>query len=327
MPNRLARPLLGTALLLLWLGVAKAADTAGTVVAVGGQCFVQTDGKRIPLKAGDTVHVTDVLDVPASAKLKLRMTDGSIVSLASDSQLTISAYTIDADGKRREVALSLTQGLLRAVVAAVDRPSTFEIKTAVGAAGARSTDWFVEAQPGLTVVGVLSGSVALTSNSTGHEVVIPAGSGASVAAGQDPTAPRAWRRAEFNALVVRTEQAATRRPVRPTKPVERTEPEEEYNPAPQPPAGGYSPGPGGYGSPPGGSYSPYPGGGYPGGTYQPPSGGYGRSPGGGYNPGSGGTYAPPGGSNPGSGGTYTPPGGSYQNPGSAAPSNRSPRNY
>jgi hypothetical protein len=101
--------------------------------------------------------------------------------------------------------LSLTQGLLRAVVSSVDRPSIFEVKTAVGSAGVRSTDWFVESQPDQMVVGVAAGTVVLKSAGTGAEVTIPAGSGATASPGQDPTAPRVWRKAEFNALSVRTD--------------------------------------------------------------------------------------------------------------------------
>ncbi len=294
MSNVLARAALGITLLVLWGSEARSAVSAGTVVAISGQCFLEAEGKRTPLKLGEPVHVADTVDVSAGAKLKLRMNDGSVLSVASGSQLTIAAYTVDADGKRHDVELSLGQGLLRAVVAPVDRQTVFEVKTGVGSAAVRSTDWFIEAQPGETTVAVLAGSVALTSGATGAAVTIPAGSGASVAAGEDPAPPRAWRRAEFNALTARTEPPQPAPPRR--APTRRREPgEEEYapspNPAPQSPPGGYYPGPGGYEGPPGGGYTPNqggpgpgygsgPGGGYGSGGYQGPSGGYGQNPGG-----------------------------------------------
>jgi hypothetical protein len=276
MPCAFARTFAGFILILLCLGTARAADTAGTVIAIAGDCFVETGGKRTPLKMSDEVRVADTIDVPVDAKLKLRMKDGSILSVASGSQMTIAAYSIDADGKRHEAALSLTQGLLRSVVSPIDRPATFEVKTAVGAAGARSTDWFVEAQPGQMVVGVVAGTVVLKSAGTRAEVTIPAGSGASAAAGQDPTVPRVWRKAEFNALIARTDfpQAAAPKPSpRRSKP----RPSEPVEPYSTPPSGGYNPDGGG-------SYNPRPGGGYqpPYGGYSPPSGDYGGRPGGGY---------------------------------------------
>jgi hypothetical protein len=302
MPLVLARTFLVLVLVLLCLGTVRAADLAGTVVGIAGDCFVEADGKRIPLKMGGEVHVADTIDVPANAKVKLRMSDGSIVSVASGSQLTIAAYSIDADGKRHEATLSLTQGLLRAVVTPVDRPATFEVGTAVGAAGARSTDWFVDAQPGQMVVGVLSGTVGLKSAGTGAEVIIPAGSGASAASGQDPTAPRVWRKAEFNALIARTDlpQATAPKPPQRRAAPQSDEPANPDTPAPNPAPespGGYNPGQGGgYYTPPAGGYNSAPNGGYQppyGGGYSPnPGGGYGGRPGGGYQSpsGTGGRY-------------------------------------
>lgn len=310
MPNLLGRSLLGLMFVLVCWGAARSAVPAGTVIAVSGTCFVESAGKRMPVKLGEAVNVADTVDVPASARLKLRMNDGSILSVAEGSQLTIAAYTIDADGKRHDAELSLAQGLLRAVVAPVSRPTNFEVKTAVAVAGVRSTDWFIEAQPGMTVVAVLAGGVALTSVATGTAVTVPARSGASVAAGQAPTPPRVWRQSEFNALIARTEPPPRRRATRPRRPAKEYTPSPYpaqepppspggYSPGPgdyQAPPGGYSPGPGGYQAPPGGGYAPYPGGypgpGYgprPGGVYQPPAGGNRGNPGGGEIPPSRGT--------------------------------------
>jgi hypothetical protein len=288
MPNLVARALLGTVLVLVWFGAARSATPAGSVVAISGQCFVESDGKRTALKFGDKVNVADTVDVPTGAKLKLRMNDGSILSVAASSQLTIAAYTVDPDGKRHDVELSLGQGLIRAVVAPIDRPAKFEVKTAIATAAVRSTDWFLEAQPGVAMAAVLVGGVGLTSNATNATVLVPARSGSSVEAGRDPTAPRVLRQAEFNALIARTEPPARRRATRPA------EPTEGYNPPPTGPPGGdgpppwansgpppdqYGPGPDGSGPSPGGGYYPYPRGPYP-----PPGGGYGRPPGGMQNP-------------------------------------------
>jgi len=159
----------------------------------------------MPLKLGDAVSITDTIEVPPDGKLKLRMRDGSVISLASGTRLTIAAYQIDASGQRQNAALSLAQGLLRAVVAPVDHPSTFEVSTAVGTAGVRSTDWFIAAQPGATQVGVLEGSVVLRSAATAHFVLIPARWGARVEAGLDPVPARTWSPAEFQAVISRTD--------------------------------------------------------------------------------------------------------------------------
>jgi hypothetical protein len=190
---------------LLPASVAYAQTGAGSVVGVRGQCIVTRAGGSAPLKLGDMVAVTDTIDVLADGKLKLRMADGSVISLASGTRMTIAAYQTDAKGERQNVELSLGQGLLRAVVAPVDHLTTFEVSTAVGTAAVRSTDWFIEAKPGSAQVGVLSGSVALNSSATGRSVIIPARWGARLEAGRDPVEPRVWQPQEFQSVISRTD--------------------------------------------------------------------------------------------------------------------------
>jgi hypothetical protein len=191
---------------VLWLsgGLALAAP-AGTVVGLSGQCFVESGGARAALRLGQAVQVSDTVDVPAGGKLKLRMNDGSVVSVAEGSRMTIGAYAVNGAGQRENAHLSLGQGLLRAVVAPVERPASFEVETAVGTAAVRSTDWFVEASGGGMQVGVLIGSVDMTSGATRRGVTIPARWGGRLEAGRDPVPPRVWSQAEFDAVIARTD--------------------------------------------------------------------------------------------------------------------------
>jgi hypothetical protein len=195
----------GAAAVFALTSSAYADSSAGSVVGVQGQCFVARSGGSTPLRLGDKVAVTDTVDVAADGKLKLRMSDGSIISLASGTRMMIATYQTDAGGQRQNVQLSLVQGLIRSVVAQVDHPSTFEVSTAVGTAGVRSTDWFIEVKPGSAQVGVLSGNVALRSNATGRAVDIPARWGARLEAGRDPVDARVWAPQEFQAVMARTD--------------------------------------------------------------------------------------------------------------------------
>src|SRR5580700_7225951 len=159
------------------------------------------------------------------------MGDGSVLSLAPDTALRIDAYALDSYGRRQSVALSLGQGLVRSLTAPGGQPANFEVNTAVGASGVRSTDWFVEAAPSYEQVAVLAGSVSLTSRTTGRGVLIPPGFGSRLDAGRDPAPPRAVSQAEFAALIARTEGATAPRPA--------YYPPAPYNP--YPPRGGYYP--------------------------------------------------------------------------------------
>jgi hypothetical protein len=185
-------------------GAAAAGPQAGAVLALYGQSFGEIDGRSTPLNLGDPVYVAETLDVAAEAKLRLRMNDGSIISIASGTRMTITDYRVGNGGASREAILSLGEGLLRAVVSALKGPAHFEVATATGVAAVRSTDWFVEAQPGSMQVGVLEGRVSLKSVATGHEIVIPAHWGARVEAGRDPVPARVWTGAEFDDFIRRT---------------------------------------------------------------------------------------------------------------------------
>jgi hypothetical protein len=197
---------MAVALLIAFTGNAIAAAT-GTVVGVSGECFVESGGGggRSALALGQSLQVGDTVEVPANAKLKLRMSDGSILSLAANSRLTITAYSVDDAGKRQNATLSMPEGLLHSVVAPVDHPASFEVNTGVGTAGVRSTDWFIEAQASSDQVGVLAGSVVLTSTATGRSETIPARWGARLEAGRNPVPARVWSQQEFDAFLVRTD--------------------------------------------------------------------------------------------------------------------------
>ena len=201
---RFRAALIAAAMLMLSSGTGVAAP-AGSVVGLSGSCFVTSGGQRAALRIGQQVQVTDTVDVAADGKLKLRMTDGTVVSVAPGSRVTISAYATDAGGQRQDGKLALAQGLLRAVVSPMGRPASFEVDTAVGTAAVRGTDWFIEAMPGSAQVGVLEGSVSLTSAATRRTETIPARWGARLEAGRDPVPARVWSPAEFQAVISRTE--------------------------------------------------------------------------------------------------------------------------
>lgn len=187
--------------LMLWANATPAAIPAGTVVAVSGSC--STGGRA--LKPGNAVQVGDTINVAAGGKLKLRMADGSVISVAPGSAVTVEGYNVGGTG--RYAKLWLTQGLLRAVVAPVGGPSTFEVSTAVGTASVRSAsaDWFVKAEPGSAQVGVLDGDVDLTSVATGRSVSIPGHWGTRLESGRDPVPPRNWTQAEFDVITESTQ--------------------------------------------------------------------------------------------------------------------------
>lgn len=180
---------------------ASTTTLAGTVAAVSGSCTA--DGRA--LRLSDPVQVSAEVIVPDGGKLTLRMTDTSMISLAPGSSMSVASYNLS--GAARHTKLSLTRGLLRAVVAPVGGLSTFEVSTSVGTASVRSADadWLIEAQPGWAQVGVRIGTVDLTSAATGRSVTIKSRWGGRVETGRDPVPPRLWGQVEYDQRKVRTE--------------------------------------------------------------------------------------------------------------------------
>jgi ferric-dicitrate binding protein FerR (iron transport regulator) len=182
--------------LLLWAG-AVTATPAGIVVVTSGSW---TDRGRM-LNRGDAVRVGDIIDVPVGGYLKLQMADGSVISLAPESSLTVLGYNIDDSG--RNVSLSLARGALRAQVTPGPGRSTFDVSTAGGLASvvSASADWFIKAQLDSVQVGVLAGVIDLKSAVTGESVSIPARWGTRLETGLDPVLPRIWAQSEFSAVI------------------------------------------------------------------------------------------------------------------------------
>lgn len=191
-------------LILATTGLARASEHAGDILATSGDCFVEIAGQRTALKPQDPVNVGDTLVVANGGKLRLRMLDGSVITAASGTRMTVGPYSIDGASGKRDAQFSLWQGLVRALVAKVSQPSRFEIDTATAVAAVRSTDWFVEASRDDAQIGVLNGHVSVASNATGRMVEIVDGQGTRVKRGQDPTKPRAWGKREFGEYIERT---------------------------------------------------------------------------------------------------------------------------
>ena len=119
-------------LILLCLGAARAADTATLSLLLPATAVRDRGWRRRPLKMSDEVRVADTIDVPVDAKLKLRMKDGSILSVASGSQMTITPIQLMPMANVTKPHCR-SRKELRSVVSPIDRPTTAEVKTAVGA--------------------------------------------------------------------------------------------------------------------------------------------------------------------------------------------------
>jgi len=208
MLRKLASNLFTILVLIPWPCAAPAATLAGTVVALSGPCVAH--GRA--LKRGSAVQVDDTVSVPAGVHLELRMADGSVLLVGPGSSMTVENYS--AGGAGPLAKLSLPHGLLRVRVARVAGPSTFVVSTAAGTASVSSAyaDWFIKAEADSAQVGVLAGTVDLTSAARGQSVSIPAHWGTRLEAGRAPVLPRVWSQVEFSAVIRLTECCQSAQP-------------------------------------------------------------------------------------------------------------------
>ena len=192
-----------------------AADGApiGKVTKVRGTAFLQRDGARTPLEVGAALQAEDLIITLADARAKLTFIDGSTVTVSEFSKLTLDKYAFDAGAAKRDAAMSLETGVLRAVVAKVATGSRFEVATGTAVAGVRGTDWIVQAEGARTQVYVIEGAVDVADRGTSNrslpsiaqedKLILKPGKVARLDGGKPVAA--AWDQGKLNDLIAQTD--------------------------------------------------------------------------------------------------------------------------
>lgn len=151
------------ALLAIGLSLTAAAQTAPGVIKAGkvqGDVFRLTaDGQSLPVKAGDNLIETDTVRTAKGASVVLVFMNGSSVKLGSDSKLKIEEFKMDplgediavakleAEPSKSKTALDLAYGEMIGDVKKLNTESSYNIKTPVGAAGIRGTQFRIVFRP------------------------------------------------------------------------------------------------------------------------------------------------------------------------------------
>ncbi len=149
-----------SALVAIGLSLTAVAQTASGVIKVGkiqgSATKMSASGVSTPVKAGDTVNETDTIITEQSSLVVLVFMNGSSVKIGANSKLSIEEFKMDPLGEDVVVSklgtneptvsktvLNLAQGELVGDVKKlnIDKGSSFSIKTPVGAAGIRGTQF------------------------------------------------------------------------------------------------------------------------------------------------------------------------------------------
>ena len=186
-------------------GAAAGAEAVGRVASVEGEADVLRGGAlpAVPLKAGDSVSVGDVVRTKSDARVEIVFEDGTVLRVAPRSRIDISEYEPGSRGTIR-----LPRGKIQAVVnkdlakkAGLKEPNRFEVHTPNAVAGVRGTDFFVYHSRNVTGVLVREGTV-YTFNPEVPKVVVnvPAGTITTVSPKSAPQPPRPATEAEMKGL-------------------------------------------------------------------------------------------------------------------------------
>jgi hypothetical protein len=127
--------------LLMSSAFAQTAE-AGKLLLALGDVQLSRNGKLTPLKKGDTVQTGDTILTGPTSNAQVRMTDGAVIAIRSQTEFKINEYQFNgkADGSEK-ASLSLVKGGVRAVTGVIGRENRDNLKVdaVVATVGIRGT--------------------------------------------------------------------------------------------------------------------------------------------------------------------------------------------
>ncbi|MGA8539716.1 MAG: FecR family protein, partial [Terriglobales bacterium] len=115
-----------------------------------------------PIKAKDSLAWNDLLKTDAQGRLRAGLTDGSILSLGSNSELRV----VQHDATSQQTSIEMNYGKLRNQVVKITKPGgKYEVKTPNAVIGVIGTDFFVGHANNQTTVICYVGKVSVTPTS------------------------------------------------------------------------------------------------------------------------------------------------------------------
>jgi hypothetical protein len=175
------RSSLSTVLSLLFIAAPVWASPPDQTAGVVGGVIPNATRNAQPVVVKATLQWNDLLQTNTKGRLRANLTDGSILSLGSNSQLRV----VQHDAKSQQTEVDLDYGKLRNQVVKITQPGgKYQVKTPNAVIGVIGTDFYVAYANNQTIVICYDGviSVTLLASAPGSEQNNP--ESVSVAAGQ-----------------------------------------------------------------------------------------------------------------------------------------------
>ena len=154
------RTVLSAVLSLLLVALPAWADPDATQTAGAVKALIpDASDNAHPLAVNDTLHWNDLLQTNAKGRLRAGLTDGSILSVGSNSQLRV----VQHDAAAQQTSIDLTYGKLRNQVVKITQPGgKYEVRTPNAVIGVIGTDFYVGYANGRTTVICYEGTLSVT---------------------------------------------------------------------------------------------------------------------------------------------------------------------
>src|SRR5271156_3385494 len=137
-------------------GQATQAQHAGKLSAVLPVVNVIRGPQQTPASTAEAIYWGDVINTGHLARARVALDDGSVLSVGSDSNLTVTKH----DASQQQTELDLNYGRVRAnAVKQVKPNSSFQIRTPTGVAGGGGTDFALDSEGDTTRIVVYEGRV------------------------------------------------------------------------------------------------------------------------------------------------------------------------
>jgi hypothetical protein len=177
---------------------AQVSQSAGKITAVVPIVNVAHGPQQVAASTSQQVFWGDVINTGHLARARVALDDGSVLSVGSDSNLTIAKH----DAGEQQTDLDLAYGQVRATAVKLVKPNArFQIRTPVGVAGVVGTDMVVlfDATGNMNVV-CLEGTCKVC-DLAGVCVLMKGGEESSIHGNSSPSSPAPVSPANLSAAV------------------------------------------------------------------------------------------------------------------------------
>jgi hypothetical protein len=176
----------------------------GQVTALEGKGTVLRLEKFTPelLALRMPVFQEDIVETDRASKVRMTLTDATVISLGEQSRLELKQFSYDARQQTRSGRLAVAWGVFRAIFKEITSPSTVEVMTPTTVAAIRGTDLMGEVTADSSAIVVLEGTVAVSNVRPMFPALstLTAGMGTTVKRDEPPTTPTRWSESRIEGL-------------------------------------------------------------------------------------------------------------------------------